>query len=56
MVTGKKKNDMSGVPICKLIRICYQNGLWKYYKKVCEYNTTLKRIDDIVKRKENVIL
>ena len=43
---------MNGGPICESIRIFYQNGLWKCYKKVCEYSITLKRINDNVKGKK----
>ena len=44
-----KKNNVSGGPICKPIRIFYLNGLEKYYRKTCEYSITLERIKDIIK-------
>ena len=44
-----KKNDVSGEPICKPIRIFYLNGLEKYYRKTWKYSIDLERIKDIVK-------
>ena len=35
---------------CELIRICYLNILYKCYRKICDYNNTFKRINDIFKR------
>ena len=47
---------MSGGPICKPIRICYQTICKNVIKKICEYSITLKRINDILKGKQNVVL
>ena len=41
--------------MCEPLKICYLNDLKKCCKKVCGYNINLKRINDIVKG-ENVIL
>ena len=42
-------DNASGGSKCKPIRIYYLNHLYKCYKKICDYNNTLKRINDIFK-------
>ena len=43
-------DNVNGEPKCEPIRICYFNRLWKCYRKICDYNNALKRINDIFKR------
>ena len=33
----------------ELLRICYFNSLSKYFRKICDYKNTFKRINDIFK-------
>ena len=42
--------------MCEPIRIYYLNSLYKGCKNVCGYDITLKKIDGIIKRGQNVIL
>ena len=42
-------DNVSDGPKYELLRICYLNSLSKYYRKICDYKNTFKRINDIFK-------